>query len=437
MAFAFLNLPLELILQIFSRLSTVKDALNLAATCTQLQDLFQNGNTGINILRSIVDVPVHASYDLETPFSALIQVSPTTWHLQGEENCSYFLTVDPSTFPQEKIAQYTIRDMRSIHHSIDSGESPVPSSPSSPSSPPPQPAFQTSLHEFLSQFEDIQDRWLQVYDQLTSSILIDAARLQRDLLADIRPPPIVDLSSETTIIALALNCLVTSDQPRTTLQTPHYQHRMDKIYLFPLLEIRREEDGRGVAGVVSRPTPPPPVVGWHLNSTIPSMLLHIIHLAQRILHNQDPRDWPTIAYVLCIMSLIMRSLEYEHHWTGALVAAGQALNVPFSDLCRLYYVCTRGGLPVTWNHTKYDLDRETYGALVHGSGGSGGIGGGGGGGNNSNSNALAIEYFRKLQAVCLDRRENMTFEADVTDNLGLDGFVDTLVHLARGSVKGL
>lgn len=62
---SFLDLPIELHLEIFYALPTTNDALRLARTCSQLHGLFSNRKTKINILRFAAGVPGKFSYGRE------------------------------------------------------------------------------------------------------------------------------------------------------------------------------------------------------------------------------------------------------------------------------------------------------------------------------------------------------------------------------------
>ena len=87
---SFLNLPGELHLQIFYALSTTSDAVNLARTCSQLHDLYNDPKTKINILLCAANVPSKFACDRECAWAG---TSPSPFVLEGIMRLIYIQTV--------------------------------------------------------------------------------------------------------------------------------------------------------------------------------------------------------------------------------------------------------------------------------------------------------------------------------------------------------
>src|SRR2546421_6754902 len=69
-----LELPNELLLQVFHRLSTVQDALSFAQTSSHLHKLFENGGNRMEIFYSIICGARKLAGELEEAFSSEIDL---------------------------------------------------------------------------------------------------------------------------------------------------------------------------------------------------------------------------------------------------------------------------------------------------------------------------------------------------------------------------
>jgi hypothetical protein len=66
-----LTLSYELVMEIFCRLPSASDAVNLAATCSHLHRVFADRRNRIYILRSITDLSRQRDYEVEQGFSGM------------------------------------------------------------------------------------------------------------------------------------------------------------------------------------------------------------------------------------------------------------------------------------------------------------------------------------------------------------------------------
>jgi hypothetical protein len=274
--------------------------------------------------------------------------------LRSRRDYSYIFRVDYSRFTPRDICTYTVRDIQAIHNSAENLE------------------FGATLHEFIAQFHNIDCRWENNYELPTSGVLSQAAALQESILnrCPIASPRLPFTGN--VLIALALNCLAITidfqhvdDSCPSSIQIHGTQPRIlsearydDYFRLRPLIEVQKicarrcARSGRPTAAVDSSPS---------IDSTVDEMLSHLAHLSRETLLRQDPRDWPAILYVLCIITIILSTFSPLADWMQPLRDVAEPLDLMLGDLCRLYYLCTDGGQPFTMG-----WDRARYGALVEG-----------------------------------------------------------------------
>lgn len=223
------------------------------------------------------------------------------------------------------------------------------------------PRFRDALDKFLSQFEHINQRWKSHYESCTEAILSAAARLQIDILHD--SDTYMDFSSETTVLALALHCLVIVriltiiDIEATAFVMHQVFGRFSPLIcselgykddMFHLSITARRHEG---AKIPDENQPP----GYQHDDNLGAMLDHIVHLAFRLLDTRDPRHWPTVQYILLILYMVLRRLRPWAPWTETFKDTFEDLLLILRNLARYYYVCTDGGqiLTTCWNEEDY------------------------------------------------------------------------------------
>jgi hypothetical protein len=255
------------------------------------------------------------------------------------------VTVDYSSFSQAERESSTIRDVFII-----SGDLAAQSK---------QNSFQSALSVFLGQFKDTENRWVNHYEPETLKLISHAARLQESIVSEMPCPP-TDFSTEATAIALALNCFaVLHDLDDVPAHYPGDQEGDDVI-----LEEARVEENNGKQELIpfmriewkEGPAPEPcrcsSRSGWDPGAPAGKMLQHLSHLTWHILGKRDPKDWPTVLYVLCILQFICKIDQLEDYWTDCLRPGLYSVRGFTSDLCRLYYISTDGGYPLTFDFEK-------------------------------------------------------------------------------------
>jgi hypothetical protein len=167
-----------------------------------------------------------------------------------------------------------------------------------------------------------------------------------------------DLSTESTAIALALNCFVLlhdiDDAPGhywgdledddVLMEEARVEERPDgKKELVPLIRVEYKEGGP------PRPRQRSSRPGWDPGAPVGKMLQHLAHLTWQILDKRDPKDWPTVLYVLCILQFIRKIDQLPVDWTEPLSAGLDSVRYFTWQLCRLYYISTDGGRPLTFD----------------------------------------------------------------------------------------
>ena len=237
-----------------------------------------------------------------------------------------------------------LRDMASIYNSTRKSE------------------FQNPLLEFLSQFDDLERRCPSSYAPNTMRILKEAARFQKGILLEMSVIP-SDLFTSDTVIALLLNCFVITHRNfdlycnilRKQVDGNHYHftvteaHRDDQHGLVPFMAIRRQRSTPKLRESLINN-------GWDFGVTVGSALQRAAQLLLKSLIRQAPQDLPKILYALCIICLIHNNINI----TGDYISwqwSHRLADSHVSDLCRLYYICSYGGQPLTH---RFDLKAYAY-----------------------------------------------------------------------------
>ncbi|KAL2825342.1 hypothetical protein BDW59DRAFT_161818 [Aspergillus cavernicola] len=344
-----LGMPNEILLLILHNLATIQDVSHLSQTCWRLYSVFTSSKNRINILRSAAGVPRKPEYHLDEAFSEVVRIPPLNWALpDGRPEAHLIIDVNYGLVSEEMIASGM------WHLSAILGR-------------PGQRTFQQALHQFLAQFQELDQRWHRQFEHITEDILSAAAGLQMDLLRR-STSTTVDLSTENTIIALTFNCLlILNGIHLITIYTDEGEVEwmldnaspavlLDSGYesdsILPTITIHKqsERERRELHGPKKNPKP-----GFHLDSDLETMLAYIAQLSFQLLNTQDPRHWPTVLYVLLIFVFIHMNLSSSQSWMEEICQASESLEPLFRDLARYYYVCTNGGqiLSNRWDEEDY------------------------------------------------------------------------------------
>ncbi|KAK2759966.1 hypothetical protein FQN54_002702 [Arachnomyces sp. PD_36] len=361
---ALLSLPNELIILTFRSVSTIRDALNLAATCHQLQLLLSEHE--LAIFPSVDNLSEAPQHDLIREFSPLVRVPPSTWWLQGTRGFSFIIDIHYDGMPEQELQRSAVRNIVSVHRGRSSRR--------------------TSLLKFLAQFHD-NPRLSSYFEPFTCTILSSAARLQEDNLLLSEFP---DLHSDSTVIAAALDAFVTvwelgvldgyiaggameaDDDPLIIFNTPQYQ----RDGMVPAIQIRTDSTSE-------KPEQAPSPDGWETEN-LAFGLEDVTRRCREMLLRGEKEDWPTVSYVICILNLITFDVSFIGYWDSSLTSAVESLKSLVTDLCRLYYICTRGGYPLGASR-----DREWYQREVDG------------------NNERAVRHFHKLNELWLEWQSDL------------------------------
>ncbi|KAL4916476.1 hypothetical protein BDW62DRAFT_202631 [Aspergillus aurantiobrunneus] len=346
-----LDIPNEILLLIFHHTHTVSDACHLAQCCSPLYRIFTSQKNKSRILRSAAGVSQDTNYNLEQAFSVLVRESPSKWRVQSASGSSWILVDVDYGLVDEARAASRMWDVTAIRNRAEH----LP--------------FQGALHEFLHQFHEFHKRWERGVFPMTEMLLPAAARLQTDILRSLEPPTLVaitDLSSETTVIALALHIFVLvrdiiliDTNVRDVSEAQLFQ-RESSVTLLP-----RSDD--------SDTTSPSARVSQHKtgfilpmaqeqerqacrdDSSLGKLLTCLARLSFQLLHTEDPRHWPTVFFVILILDSIRYTLAMAPEWMVEFKNADSSIGRLFKDLARFYYACTDGGtlLSSNWNPVTY------------------------------------------------------------------------------------
>lgn len=277
----------------------------------------------------------------------LIRLSSSNWIFQDHQQCLSIITIDHVPY-SEKAAIWNFMISRPQHLTI-----------------------QDMLKEFLCQLQEFDSHLLDHYGQPTLDILSAAAQLQADILRDSSINPI-DLSGDTTVIALALYCflhfqiidLIGLTCYDTITHLPEDGSSVDVLHdddndgpFLSAKAYKQEQTGLHIPRKDS---------GCHFESDLGTMLDSLAQLSFQLLNKQDAQHWPTALYVLLILSLIRACLCYCPLWMGKLYETRALLDLLIQDLARYYYVCTDGGqiLTCSWNKENYGVRVGHYQVAV-------------------------------------------------------------------------
>ncbi|KAF9894767.1 hypothetical protein FE257_006657 [Aspergillus nanangensis] len=278
----------------------------------------------------------------------LIRMPPLNWHMQRANKSSYLLIdVDYGVISEEMAASATF-DLMTIQR--------LPQHRTC--------TFQETLETFLAQFHELSSRRPNHFELSTEQMFSDAAHLQVDLLRELSTN-VTDLSSDTTVIALCLECLsIVEDIDHIIGQTVALTE--DELFEdgSPVVLVEPDDDDRAILPTIEAhkltQTPTPSAQerkpGFHLDSGLDSMLDYIVHQVFRLLDSQDPRHWPTVLYVLLILEHIRGALMPHQPWMQKVHEASRWLNhTILEDLARYYYIYTDGGLLLSdrWDEKAY------------------------------------------------------------------------------------
>ncbi|KAL2871599.1 uncharacterized protein BJX67DRAFT_342693 [Aspergillus lucknowensis] len=390
-----LDLPNELLLRIFHQLTAVRDAFSLAGACSLLHNLFLQSRN--RILRSAADIPCRPDYGISETFSGFTRTSPSSWMIQTDKQFPYIIDMRPDLDSSPSIWHFIISDHQHL-------------------------AFRETLDAFLHHFREIDPHLLDFYGGGSMDILLAAARLQEGILRNSAAAP-TDFSGDTTIIALALRCLLDF-------------HIIDIINLSCYggpMEHDLPDDGSPVDLFNGLGTDNPPlsakgykqtsddqsavptsldedIPGCHFKSNPHTMLDTIIWLSFKLLDTGDPKHWPTVMYVLLILGLIQDSLFYCPMWMGRLYKASDILGRAFQGLAQYFYLSTEGGKILT-----YRWDKEDYVERV-------------------GHDHLAVEHACILHDLWFDGDEQVQWNKRKKYK-GLKGFPTKLVEFADGEFR--
>ncbi|KAL4860318.1 hypothetical protein BDV12DRAFT_205214 [Aspergillus spectabilis] len=255
----------------------------------------------------------------------LKRLPPSNWYIESAESDSWLLIeVEYGDIPPE-YDQYAMYNLSTIPPAAE------------------VPTFQATLLRFLSQLNTLDTRWKLNYEPTTENILSAAARLQTEIISHnsgSSASTVIDLSGESTVITLALHCLIVI-RDLTIL----------KFWLDPpptkttCLGIKPE------AALLSKGR----LSEWHADASVEDILEDVTFLSFQLLDTQDPQHWPTVLYVLMIIHIIEFSLDFDEGWMENIGDAGNSINPLFQDLARYYYVSTKGGFVLSppWSEAEY------------------------------------------------------------------------------------
>ncbi len=217
-----------------------------------------------------------------------------------------------------------------------------------------QPAI--PILDFLKQFDDVNSRWPNEYEQHTVSIIKRCATFQAALLSR-KSPPLNTPSDELALIALSLRCLVLTHEVTLAdgslsiwaFEDGETSIRVDRVHdRDPFIEISRSSKVSQASSITPK---------RKNEESLSSMLENLIQTTQRLMFRRKPQDWPLLLCTLCLLSMIKNNLDPFTLWMRSLRPCSQAMSSVFSTLCSVFEICSKMLHPLSddWNEDEYKL----------------------------------------------------------------------------------
>lgn len=250
--------------------------------------------------------------------------------------------------------------------------------------------FRFSFRNFLQQFQPLPQRWFGKYEQLTEHIILSSAQGQESYFLKSTLMP-THTHNEATVVAASLRCLAISYEIGQVWRNWTIDH-----FEFEIVDVRLRDQERNPMGQNAGILPSVDI--WKVEDDkelpdsipqnrerLPQMLRGTLQMALQLLYRGRPQDWPSLFYVLCILSLVHRHIDADLE-TGATDRAASATSEAFQKLCRLFHQYTGNMQPLN-----SDFDVNRYAALV-------------------DDNELAVEHYGRMHEAWMDTREFTTLQ---------------------------
>ncbi|KAL4864063.1 hypothetical protein BDV12DRAFT_176760 [Aspergillus spectabilis] len=152
-----LRLPNEILILIFHESACITDTWSLAQTCAQLYGLFALRRNKVDILRSAVDVPKRPIYDEGYKSGGIMRIPPHSWAFPSAEYSNTFILSEFDYGPAAEFQVYKAMTMCDLvllqTHRMQTG------------------TFIDGMHDFLSQFQELDQRWRGQFELATEHML--------------------------------------------------------------------------------------------------------------------------------------------------------------------------------------------------------------------------------------------------------------------------
>lgn len=297
---ALLELPPEILIQIYCNLRHVHEAINLAQTCTAANELFCRPLSRQHILQSIISVTDGAN-----------RIS--TMNLSGNILHQSWESSDIDIFLVLRKLYCSLILKNPLHDGTFSS---------------------ASLSNFLEQFDDLKS------NSLVDTVLIKSARYQRKLMENTNLTTI----DRKTIIARTLHCYV----------------MVSKIANAFCRKCEEQQDENDMEEFCSRllgESRSDPIVDA---KSISFPFRTILEDLEIMIRQGTPKDWPIILTVLCILFWMTSEFQRDEHgdmqnFLFDLDYPPDALEAPLFALSRMFYIQMTGNHPFrsSWEYKAY------------------------------------------------------------------------------------
>ena len=220
------------------------------------------------------------------------------------------------------------------------------------------PRLYNAILVFVRQFYNLNTRWGHRFEESTMEIIDECVELQETVIEQLRPSrdEREPLTEENLLIAstLRLIALLHSIEDVAGYMLPMSNETFIKtMFLQP--KVATEELGSDPSLEVSRCATPRADEGVDISL----MLQDIVKIAQRLLLRGEPKDWPVVFCVLCLLRLIGDQFSTTVAYIDDVFVGRHELNGVIESLCGLYLLSTKECDPLV-----EDWDSKTYGELV-------------------------------------------------------------------------
>ncbi|KAF2691475.1 hypothetical protein K458DRAFT_381330 [Lentithecium fluviatile CBS 122367] len=286
--------------------------------CTNCRTAYENGSEE----RLRCESQTRLTEDVEAAFNTATQIGQSNWILREDQD-AFKLTIDYSELAPPLLEAHAVRDVLDFRR------------------------IESELNEarlcFLAQFITISSRWGGLYERMTENTLTHAARYQALLYSTEPESPLTE--KEQWVILNALRCLLNT---RNVEEITGYLGTRDNLAAIssetePILSATLVRHLRGNWSAhptiyVTESSGNEPHF-FESSETFASLLTSTLSGTQSLLLRGRPKDWPTVFYVLYVLTLVHSDLFNCRGYTTAFDEVRRVIKESLKSLSVIFLSC--------------------------------------------------------------------------------------------------